>query len=67
MGPHSEIMQTHGFLKTPPKKNGIKNSLKNPKKDGIKNRLKNPKKDGIKNSLKKPNLEERIKNPNFKP
>ena len=52
MGPHSEIMQTHGFLKTPPKK-----------KKGIKNRLKNPKKDGIKNSLKNPIWKKELKNP----
>ena len=53
----------HGFLKTPPKKDGIKNSLKNPKKDGIKNILKNPKKDGIKNSLKNPIWKKELKNP----
>ena len=45
----------HRFLKTPPKK------------DGIKNRLKNPKKRWNQEQFKKPNLEERIKKPNFKP
>ena len=57
MGPHSEIMQTHGFLKTPPKKDGIKNRLKSLTKDGIKNSLKNP--------IWKKELKNPIPNPRF--
>ena len=55
MGPHSEIMQTHGFLKTPPIKKRNQEQIKKPKK--IWNQ----------EQFKKPNLEERIKKPKSKP
>ena len=57
MGPHSEIMQTHGFLKTQPKK----------KKKRNQEQIKKPKKRWNQEQFKKPNLEERIKKPDFKP